>query len=221
MNYLCNCDPCLCSDATRGRGGAVIEPKGERRTGASALAIAAGTARPNHRTLSSRRRGRRCHRASEVLEPPVGAHLVTPRRGYTHHGIYVGDGSVIHYAGLSQSIRRGPVEEVSLLRFANGKPAHIECRSAQPLDEQDIVLRARSRLGENRYRLLTNNCEHFSEWSRFGLSRSAQVERWLGRPTSVAQRLVSFIGDGLWSIRANIRTKARRSSGVRQPLAPN
>ena len=24
--------------------------------------------------------------------PPIGAHVVTPRRAYTHHGIYVGDG---------------------------------------------------------------------------------------------------------------------------------
>jgi hypothetical protein len=23
-------------------------------------------------------------------EPPLGSHLVTPRRGYLHHGIYVG-----------------------------------------------------------------------------------------------------------------------------------
>jgi len=84
-------------------------------------------------------------------------------------------------AGLSRAIRRGPVEEVPLERFANGRPVHIECRNTPALEEQDIVIRARSRLGENRYRLLTNNCEHFSEWSRFGISRSAQVERWLGR----------------------------------------
>ena len=207
MNYLCNCDPCLCTDANRGRAGAITEPKGERRTAVSTLTVATGTVRPGRRTRSSGRRGLRCHRASEVPEPPVGAHLVTPRRGYTHHGIYVGDGSVIHYAGLSRSIRRGPVEEVSLSRFANGEPAHIECRSAQPLDEKDIVLRARSRLGENRYRLLTNNCEHFSEWSRYGASRSAQVERWLGYPTSIAHRLVSFVRHGLWSLRANIPTE--------------
>ena len=31
-------------------------------------------------------------------EPPIGAHLVTPRRRYCHHGIYVGDGMVVHNA---------------------------------------------------------------------------------------------------------------------------
>ena len=34
---------------------------------------------------------------------PLGAHLVTPRCGYTHHGIHVGDGQVVHYMGLSSS----------------------------------------------------------------------------------------------------------------------
>src|SRR5262245_59687729 len=47
-------------------------------------------------------------------DPPLAAHLVTPRALYTHHGIYVGNGRVIHYAGLAHGLRRGPVEEVSL-----------------------------------------------------------------------------------------------------------
>ncbi|EFL5564207.1 hydrolase, partial [Escherichia coli] len=30
----------------------------------------------------------------------LGAHLSSDRPGYTHHGIYVGNGKVIHYSGL-------------------------------------------------------------------------------------------------------------------------
>jgi hypothetical protein len=44
--------------------------------------------------------------------------LVTLRRGYSHHGIYVGDGKVVHYAGLCSAWHRGPVEEVLLEHFA-------------------------------------------------------------------------------------------------------
>ncbi|MBM3395582.1 MAG: hydrolase, partial [Betaproteobacteria bacterium] len=44
---------------------------------------------------------------------PVGSHLITPRRGYIHHGVYVGEGRVIHYAGFKGFLRAGPVEEVS------------------------------------------------------------------------------------------------------------
>src|ERR1700722_16072908 len=59
----------------------------------------------------------RLHRAEWLLaaesEPPVGAHVVTQRGGYTHHGIYVGASQVVHYAGLARGLRRGAVEEIS------------------------------------------------------------------------------------------------------------
>lgn len=108
-------------------------------------------------------------------EPPPGAHLVTPRHGYCHHGIYVGDGKVVHYAGLAGSLRRGPVEEVSIARFAAGYKVSIEPSPDPVYGESEAVQRARSRLGENRYRLLTNNCEHFCAWCLYGESRSEQV----------------------------------------------
>ena len=37
-------------------------------------------------------------------EPPLGSHLVTPRRGYLHHGIYVGARKVVHYSGLMRTV---------------------------------------------------------------------------------------------------------------------
>jgi hypothetical protein len=60
-------------------------------------------------------------------EPPLGSHLVTRRRDYLHHRIYVGDRKVVHYSGLAQGMRRGPVEEVPLARFARGQ--HVWVRS--------------------------------------------------------------------------------------------
>jgi hypothetical protein len=53
-------------------------------------------------------------------EPPLGSHVVTSRCGYQHHGIYVGDGKVVHYAGLAHGFHRGQVEEISLARFRGG-----------------------------------------------------------------------------------------------------
>jgi cell wall-associated NlpC family hydrolase len=52
--------------------------------------------------------------AGQENPPADGAPLVTLRRGYSHHGIYVGDGKVVHYAGLCRAWHRGPVEEVLL-----------------------------------------------------------------------------------------------------------
>jgi hypothetical protein len=109
-------------------------------------------------------------------EPPLGAHLTASRRGYSHHGVYVGHGRVVHYAGLSTLWQCGPVEEVSLARFANGHPLTIVDHPKAQFSPDEIVRRARSRLGENDYRLLSNNCEHFCNWCLSGVSRSAQVE---------------------------------------------
>src|SRR6201991_575625 len=116
-------------------------------------------------------------------EPPLGAHLVTLRRGYLHHGIYVGAGRVVHYSGLAHGLRGGPVEEVSLARFARGQRVWV--RSGLPciFAVGDVIRRARSRIGEDRYRLLTNNCEHLCEWCLRGRARSFQVEAWLDLPS--------------------------------------
>ncbi|HME40459.1 MAG TPA: lecithin retinol acyltransferase family protein [Steroidobacteraceae bacterium] len=115
-------------------------------------------------------------------EPPLGAHLATSRWGYSHHGVYVGGGRAVHYSGLSGFWQCGPVEEVSLSRFVNGHSVRIVEHAEPQYSPEEIVRRARSRLGENEYRLLNNNCEHFCNWCLSGVSRSAQVERRLRSP---------------------------------------
>jgi len=108
-----------------------------------------------------------------------GAHLVTQRRGYTHHGIYAGHGIVIHYAGLSRGLRRGPVQAITLADFAAGRPVReVRCAEARYAGKE-AVRRACLRLGEDAYRLTTNNCEHFCMWCLHGESRSVQVETWI------------------------------------------
>jgi hypothetical protein len=113
---------------------------------------------------------------------PLGAHVVTPRRGYLHHGIYVGGGRVVHYAGLATGLHRGPVEETSLDSFGHGRPVWLKSYAPSTFDPREVIRRARSRVGEDRYRLWTNNCEHFCEWCLRGEPRSYQVEAWLMRP---------------------------------------
>ena len=83
---------------------------------------------------------------------PVGAHLVSPRRGYMHHGIYAGDGRVIHYAGFSRGYHHGPVEEVDLQQFTRGRGLRVQTRESRRFDGLAAVARARRRLGEDRYR---------------------------------------------------------------------
>jgi len=115
-------------------------------------------------------------------EPPLGSHLVTPRRGYLHHGIYIGARKVVHYAGFANGLRRGPVEEVPVAHFACGQRVWVRSEGPSEFDVREVICRARSRVGEDCYRQLTNNCEHFCEWCLRGTARSFQVEAWLARP---------------------------------------
>lgn len=119
------------------------------------------------------------NRIGEML--PLGAHLMAPRRGYTHHGIYVGAGRVVHYAGLFKMIH-GLVEEVELTRFAAGQQVVVVEHPGSRFSCSEVVERARSRLGERRYELLMNNCEHFCSWCLNGQDSSPQVEKWLSAP---------------------------------------
>jgi Lecithin retinol acyltransferase len=131
---------------------------------------------------------------SSESEPPLGAHMVTPRRGYAHHGIYVGEGRVVQYGGLSRGLRRGPIEEVSLSQFAQGRPICQRPGESLWFDRDEVVRRARMRLGENRYNVLTNNCEHFCEWCVRGEHRSYQVDDIIVRWSRTWRRLAEVLG---------------------------
>jgi len=122
-------------------------------------------------------------------EPALGAHLVTPRLAFAHHGIYVGGGHVVHYGALAYQFRRAPVEEVSFAFFAHGHAVFVRPHTAPRFDCHEVIRRARSRLGENRYGLLRNNCEHFCEWCVQGVPRSLQVERVLKVPRAVRRTI--------------------------------
>jgi Lecithin retinol acyltransferase len=124
-------------------------------------------------------------RLAEGEEPALGSQLLTPRLGFAHHGIYVGCGRVVHYGALAHGLHRGPVEEVSLAHFTHGHGLWVRPGAAR-FGCEEVIRRARSRIGENSYRLLSNNCEHFCEWCLRGEHRSEQVERALVLPRRLA-----------------------------------
>jgi hypothetical protein len=133
--------------------------------------------------------------------------------GYAHHGIYVGDGNVVHYGALMYDIIRKPVEEVTLQTFAGGRPIFVIAHAEACLDPAEIISRARSRLGEKNYRLLTNNCEHFCEWALHGVARSFQVETSLAFPRMLGERVqgaISRLVQRLVPIRRPIRVQVRK-----------
>ena len=94
---------------------------------------------------------------------------------YQHHGIDCGDGTVIHYRKPSETIER-----TSLETFARGNPVYVvEERGGFSYIPDAVVERAESRLGEHKYNLLFNNCEHFANWCTTGNNQSEQVSNFV------------------------------------------
>jgi hypothetical protein len=138
-----------------------------------------------------------------------GDHVYALRMGglYSHHAIDCGDGSVIHYAGLSDlasGVTRAPWDTFAkgaevrvrdytrvfeMLRRKDDAAARTGRALRRAFDElrgvavdtldfgaRAVIERAESRLGERRFDLVWNNCEHFAAWCKTGLSESRQVE---------------------------------------------
>jgi hypothetical protein len=119
-------------------------------------------------------------------------HLQVPRRHglFNHHGIDLGDGTVAHYLE-GREILRSPVSEfsqgevVSVMEHTNASPTGITLR------------RAMSRLGEQNYNLLFNNCEHFATWCKTGRHRSEQVDSVIDRARQWSRQMPSALLGGL------------------------
>ncbi|PSF37667.1 NC domain-containing protein [Aphanothece hegewaldii CCALA 016] len=91
---------------------------------------------------------------------------------YQHHGIDCGDGTVIHYRKPSEI-----VEKTSFETFSRNNPVYVVQYTNGFCFIPDVVVsRAESRLAEQKYNLLFNNCEHFATWCKTGISESLQIK---------------------------------------------
>jgi len=129
----------------------------------------------------------------------------------------VGNGRVIQYGALMFNLIRKPVEEVTLARFASGRAVFVVQHEECCLDAQEVVQRARARLGERRYRLFTNNCEHFAEWCLHDVGRSFQAETALAYPRQLGERIEGAILGflrRLLSVRRAVHAPARDPSAA-------
>jgi hypothetical protein len=111
--------------------------------------------------------------AIDSLAP--GTELIVDRLAYQHHGIYLGEGLVIHYAGRIH-YSHGLIETIPVRDFVGRHRVRAGRRPAESAHGQDTVRRALSRLGERRYDIFRNNCEHFCSWCQSGESCSKQVD---------------------------------------------
>ena len=103
---------------------------------------------------------------------------------YEHHGIYIGDGKVIHFANM--------IVECSLVKFAHGlvvrraKPDYsyagnlsmFRSEVKQRYTPDQIVQRAKAKLGTGLYNLSSYNDEHFASWCVCGAYTSSMVQKY-------------------------------------------
>ena len=122
----------------------------------------------------------------------AGDHLQVPRQHglFNHHGIDLGDGSVAHYLE-GREILRSPIEE-----FTQGNESSI-INHARQSSTGVTLRRAMSRIGEQDYNLLFNNCEHFATWCKTGRHRSSQIDSAVDRARRWSERMPSTLLSGL------------------------
>ena len=122
-----------------------------------------------------------------------GDHIRVNRGLYWHHGIDVGDGTVVHAAGEPGRRKIGAIVRcTSMAEFLRGgRLVRVDAVGSLPADE--IVDRARQALGRGGYSLFFNNCEHFARWCQTGELGSRQVERaaLAGTMAGLAMRLAA------------------------------
>jgi len=108
-----------------------------------------------------------------MLKP--GEHLKVSKTLYSHHGLYIGDGKVVHYAGLADGLRSGPVEVTTMDQFCDGCDVEIIEHPNRRYSFEEAVERAMLRVGEKDYHAFHNNCEHFVNWCIEGEHFSKQT----------------------------------------------
>ncbi|XP_074083743.1 phospholipase A and acyltransferase 3-like [Macrotis lagotis] len=125
-------------------------------------------------------------------EPKPGDLIEIFRPLYCHWAVYVGDGYVVHlappgeYSGsgassiMSALKNRAIVKKELLCKVVGNDKYQVNNKQDDkytPLPPSKIVRRALEKVGkEVRYSLTSQNCEHFVNELRYGISRCDQVK---------------------------------------------
>jgi hypothetical protein len=146
-----------------------------------------------------------------------GVHLWVKKFGYTHHGLGIGKGEVIHYSGLAHGLEAGPICKVSLEEFSSGSKIYMKKHPERKFNVSESLLRAKSRLGEDAYTVWGNNCEHFVNWCINDKHNSRQVDKVVTSGSGAAS--LAAARGGIAVVSATGATAGLSGSGVMSGLA--
>lgn len=123
-----------------------------------------------------------------AIELKAGDHVWVDCGVYTHHGIATGPNRIIHYLGKKGVYADGMIAETGLAAFSDGGAIRVRRHPKRQHDRTASVARAQERLGESKYNLCFNNCEHFVQWCIEGRKESEQVAIATASAASVATK---------------------------------
>jgi hypothetical protein len=114
---------------------------------------------------------------------------------YMHHGIDVGDGTVVHARpdDFRRPLAGGRVERTSLAEFAGGGTVLVTTEPSPTYSPREIVARALAHVGREGYCPVVDNCEHFATWCATGERSSRQVDIVLERISGAAARVMAAV----------------------------
>jgi len=113
---------------------------------------------------------------------------------YMHHGIDVGDGTVVHARpdDFRDPLAGGRVERTSLAEFAGGGTVLVTTEPPAAYSREEVVARALDHVGREGYCPVIDNCEHFATWCATGERTSRQVDIVLARISGAAARIATL-----------------------------
>jgi len=125
---------------------------------------------------------------------------------YLHHGVDVGDGTVVHARPhhFRNPFGGGCVVRTSHADFAEGRSVRVRNDPPAAFPPGDIVARALAHVGRDGYDLVIDNCEHFATWCATGRRSSRQVDIVVGRIAAGVSRAAAAM-----SARAAVGTAER------------
>ena len=121
-----------------------------------------------------------------------GDHIYVRRRLYSHHGIFTGDGNVIHYSGEEKEKKDPLVRETNIGDFLKGGKLRRRDHKKR-LPPSETLSLARKHLSHNGYSLAFNNCEHFATYCATGKKKSSQVRKVVGGFLGIALAITGTI----------------------------
>jgi len=110
-----------------------------------------------------------------------GDHIFVRRNGllYSHHGIYAGAGTVIHFKGAEKEKKDPVVRKTDIENFLNGGKLRRRYYKRR-LPRAETLKIAGEHLTKSGYSLAFNNCEHFATYCATGKKKSVQVRKVFG-----------------------------------------